>query len=57
VWGAPPNRVNFSLFIRRLIRKFAVPSVIGGQPVTIELIFHNDEVIRFDGTDWHHRRG
>jgi hypothetical protein len=45
------------LFIRRLIRKFAVPSVIGGQPVTIELIFHNDEVIRFDGTDWHHRRG
>jgi hypothetical protein len=28
----------------------------GGQPITIELIFPNDEVIRFDGTDWYHRR-
>jgi hypothetical protein len=28
----------------------------GGQPITIELIFPNDEIIRFDGIDWYHRR-
>jgi hypothetical protein len=27
----------------------------GGQPTVIQLTFPNEEVIYFDGSDWHHR--
>jgi hypothetical protein len=27
----------------------------GGQPIIIELVFSNHEVIGFDGSDWYHR--
>ena len=28
----------------------------GGQPIMIELLFPNGDVISFDGAEWHHHR-